>query len=108
MQSLHTTNARQCNNSNNAVLSGGAAASVLTGVGSGIKHIVQHSIMVHIKPVGDVSQPVWATGIRRVKKNRRQKNTKTVTPATSREYGADWSTASANLRTTHDDFLSPL
>lgn len=93
---------------NNAALCGGAAASVRTGVGSGIKHIVQHSIMVHVKPVSDVPQPVWATGIRHVKKNRRQKNKKTVTHATSREYRADWSTASANLRTTHNDFLSPL
>lgn len=35
-----------------------------TGIGPGIQHIIQHSILVHIKPVSDVSQSVWTTGIR--------------------------------------------
>lgn len=35
-----------------------------TGIGPSIQHIIQHSILVHIKPVSDVSQSVWTTGIR--------------------------------------------
>lgn len=47
---------------------------VRTSVGSGVKHVVQHGIMVHVKPVSDVSQSVRATQIRQVqvKENRRQ------------------------------------
>lgn len=45
---------------------------VRTSVGSGVKHIVQHCIMVHIKPVSDVSQSVWPTEITQVKENGRQ------------------------------------
>lgn len=35
-----------------------------TSIGPSIQHIIQHSILVHIKPVSDVSQSVWTTGIR--------------------------------------------
>lgn len=35
-----------------------------TGIGPSIQHVIQHSILVHIKPVSDVSQSVWTTGIR--------------------------------------------
>lgn len=35
---------------------------IRTGVGPGIQHVVQHSIVVHIEPVGYVSQSVWTTG----------------------------------------------
>lgn len=47
---------------------------VRTRVGSGVKHVVQHGIVVHVKPVSDVSQSVRATQIRQVqvKENRRQ------------------------------------
>lgn len=38
-----------------------------TGVSAGIKHVVQNGVVVHVKPVGDVSQPVWATEGRPVK-----------------------------------------
>lgn len=47
---------------------------VRTSVGSGVKYVVQHGIMVHVKPVSDVSQSVRATQIRQVqvKENRRE------------------------------------
>lgn len=47
-----------------------------TGVGPGVEHVVQHSIMVHIKPVSYVSQPVRTTGSRQtqVKDKFNQKN----------------------------------
>lgn len=35
-----------------------------TGIGPSIQHVIQHSILVHIKPVRNVSQSVWTTGIR--------------------------------------------
>lgn len=34
-----------------------------TGIGPSIQHIIQHSILVHIKPVSNVSQSVWTAGI---------------------------------------------
>lgn len=48
---------------------------VRTGIGPGVKNVVQHSIVVHIKPVSHVSQSVWTTGTRqvRVKDNVKQK-----------------------------------
>lgn len=39
---------------------------VRTSVGSGVKHVVQHGIMVHVKPVSDVSKSVRATQMRQV------------------------------------------
>lgn len=49
---------------------------IRTGVGPGVEHVVQHSIMVHIKPVSYVSQSIWTTGTRQiqVKDNVKQKN----------------------------------
>lgn len=35
---------------------------VHTSISPGIEHIVQDSILVHIKPVGYVSQSVWTAG----------------------------------------------
>lgn len=34
-----------------------------TSISPSIKHVVQDSTMVQVKPVSNVSQPVWATGI---------------------------------------------
>lgn len=49
---------------------------VRTGIGPSVEHVVQHSIMVHIKPVSYVSQSVWTTGTTQiqVKDNVKEKN----------------------------------
>lgn len=67
---MHTTNV--------SMFTGLTELCVHTGIGPGVKHVVQHSIMVHIEPVRYVSQSVWATGSRQaqVKDNVKQKNSK--------------------------------
>lgn len=57
---------------------------VHTGVGPGIKHIVQHGVVVHVKPVSDVSQSVWATAIRQVRvKDNDERQVSATTPASA-------------------------
>lgn len=45
----------------------GSKLCVRTGIGPGIKHVVQHGAVVHVEPVGNVSQSVWATEPRQVR-----------------------------------------